>query len=170
MPIGRFRLQSARPSVVSVAMPLVRHRLFHKQTVPRRRVRVKQPPSLWRDGPIRTGYLAGLDALRHESAAGDGLLPGPCLQGSCKIRSDAYACVFRLGFLSVPSEKSVPIHPRRTAPPHPQSMQCWLPAEPNWGQVSRCEKSFPSCLRRVLRSRQHCMGGAGWPQPRDGLG
>ena len=58
-------------------MPLVRHRLFHKQTVPRKRVRGKQPPCLWRDGPIRAGYLAGLDALRHESAAGDGLLPLP---------------------------------------------------------------------------------------------
>ena len=33
---------------------------------------------------------------------------GPCLQSTCKIRSDAYACVFRMGSLSVPSEKNVP--------------------------------------------------------------
>ena len=58
-------------------MPLVRRRLSHKQSVPHRRVTGKQPPFLWRDGPIRSGYLAGLDALRHESAAGDGLLPLP---------------------------------------------------------------------------------------------
>ena len=32
------------------------------------------------------------------------------------------------------------------------------------------KKSFPSCSRTVFRSRQHCKGGAGWPQARDGSG
>ena len=50
---GSSCLQCARSTAVSVTMPLVRHRLFHKQSVPRRRVAGKQPPSLWRDGPIR---------------------------------------------------------------------------------------------------------------------
>ena len=29
---------------------------------------------------------------------------GQCLQSTCKIRSGAYACVFRMGSLPVPSE------------------------------------------------------------------
>ena len=55
-------------------MPLVRRRLLQKQSVPHRRIRGKQPPDLWRDGPIRAGYLAGVAALQHEAAISDGLL------------------------------------------------------------------------------------------------
>ena len=33
---------------------------------------------------------------------------GPCLQSTCIIRSDAYACVIMMGSLPVPSEKNVP--------------------------------------------------------------
>ena len=42
-----------------------------------------------------------------------------------------------------PERKKRPLHSRRAAPPHPRSMQCWLSAELNWGQVSRCEKIVP---------------------------
>ena len=58
-------------------MPLLRRRLLHKQSVPHRRVYGKQPADMWRDGPIQSGYLAGLAALQYESAIGDGLLPLP---------------------------------------------------------------------------------------------
>ena len=34
---------------------------------------------------------------------------GPCLQSTCKNRWDAYACVFRMDSLPVPSEKKRPL-------------------------------------------------------------
>ena len=58
-------------------MPLVRRRLSHKQKVPPTRVYGKQPPCLWRDGPIRAGYLAGLRAVEDEALASDRLMALP---------------------------------------------------------------------------------------------
>ena len=67
--------------------------------------------------------------------SGDGAIPpehmqaykaetGPCLQSEYKIRSDAYASVFRMGSLSVPSEKTSPLYSPNPSP------GCGQPAPP----------------------------------------
>ena len=67
-----------------------------------------------------------------------------------------------------PERKKRPLYSRRAAPPHPQSMQCWLPAEPSWGQVSRCEKIVPFLFENgvpkppTLQGRGRLATAKGW--------
>ena len=88
-----------------------------------------------------------------------------CLRGTCKIRSDAYACVFRVESLPVPSEKTSPLHS-----PDP-SLGCGQPAPPlqYWrlrsttlnkkGTIFRTAKPVPSSA--LLASNLASIGGAG---------
>ena len=57
-------------------MPVLR-RLMAKTTIVRTRIRQKQPNIQWAPAQLRAGFLAGLAAIQHETAAADGLLPLP---------------------------------------------------------------------------------------------
>ena len=61
-------------------MPLLpSRRLYFKQSIPvvRRRLASKQPAPPWAPAALQLGFLAGLSAIEHESAAADGLLELP---------------------------------------------------------------------------------------------
>ena len=117
--------------------------------------------------------------------SGDGAIPpehmqaykaetGPCLQSEYKIRSDAYASVFRMGSLSVPSEKRplyiLPTHPLAVANrPHP--LQCWW----LWNAVLKPEGNDFShretCPQLGSAGNQHCIDwGCGGPVRRAWMG
>ena len=71
---------------------------------------------------------------------------------------------------SVPSEKNVP---SILAAPHPRTPKgCNVGCQQGriGDRFHGAKKSFLFCLSTVFRNRQHCKGGAGWPQPRDESG
>ena len=59
-------------------MPILpQRRLLVKQPVRRVKITGKQRPPPWAPAALRLGYLAGRSAIKHETAAADGLLALP---------------------------------------------------------------------------------------------
>ena len=70
---------------------------------------------------------------------------GPCLQSTRKNHSDAYACVFRMGSLPVPSEKNVPSAFSQLIP--------WLrPAGPSLATLAASECNSQTRRERFFRT------------------
>ena len=96
-----------------------------------------------------------------------------CLRGTCKIRSDAYACLFRVESLPVPSEKTSPLHSPdpslgcgQPAPP----LQCWwlrnTVLKQEWNVFFRTGKPVP--ISELLATNIASTGGAGVRRGEDG--
>ena len=99
----------------------------------------------------------------------------PCLQSTCKIRSDTYACVFRVGSLPVPSEKNVPSAFSQPIPwlwPTGPSL-AMLPAS-DYCSRTRRERFFrtvkPVPNSALLATNIASIGGAGVRHGEDGRG
>ena len=96
----------------------------------------------------------------------------PCLQSTCKIRSDTYACVFRLGSLSVPSEKRpLYIDPTHLLAVTNRPLPCnvgsfGIPSSNKNGTIFRTGKPVPSS--ELLATNIASTGGAGVRRGEDG--
>ena len=93
----------------------------------------------------------------------DKVVSGPCLQGTCIFRSDVYAGVVRMESLSVPSEKTSPLHFDESlhgcdhpAPP----LQCWrlwyTVLKQEWNDFFAPRNLSP--LRLNWQPTLHCLG------------
>ena len=96
-----------------------------------------------------------------------------CLRGTCKIRSDAYACVFREESLPVPSEKNVPSAFSRPIPwlwPTGPSLAMLVASE--YRAQTRMERFFrtgkPVPISELLATNIASTGGAGVRRGEDG--
>ena len=85
---------------------------------------------------------------------------GPCLQSTCIIRSDAYACVIIMGSLPVPSEKTSPLHSPNSflgcgqpAPP----LQRWRLRNATLKQEGNDFSHRETCPQFGSAGNQHCI-------------
>ena len=109
----------------------------------------------------------GGDMLTTSLQSGDKAMPPEHMQNSL-----GRLCLFvHTGIPSRPERKTSPLQSPdpslgcgQPAPP----LQCWLPAEPNWGPVSRCEKNAPSFFENgvpkppTLQGRGRLATAKGW--------
>ena len=98
---------------------------------------------------------------------------GPCLQSTRKNHSDAYACVFRMGSLPVPSEKNVPsIFPQPIPWLWPTGPSLAMLAASEYHPRTRKERFFrtgkPVPNSALLATNIASIGGAGVRHGEDG--